>query len=65
MQLILAGGCEVVRMDQMCDNGVVHLMNKVAFSPGGTIASKIRETLELSTLLGAMDAAGLAKILDG
>ena len=65
MQLILAGGCKVVRMDTMCDNGVVHLMTKVAFSPGGTIANRIQVTSELSILLGAVDSAELADILDG
>ena len=55
----------MTKMDEMCDNGVVHLITKVMVPASGTIYDRVNDDPNLTTLNRALSASDLANNLHG
>ncbi|CAH1793307.1 unnamed protein product [Owenia fusiformis] len=65
-KLITATGSPVVMADQMASNGVIHVLSRVMFPiPTMNIVTAVAGGKDFSTLLTAVQTAGLASTLEG
>ena len=55
----------IIITDIPADNGVIHVINRVILPPAKNIMETIREDSRFDTLEAAIDAAGLAGVLEG
>ncbi|XP_072021271.1 protein sll1483-like [Amphiura filiformis] len=66
MNLITATGSPVAKPDQMASNGVIHVINRVMWPiPMGDVVDVVSTMSNFSTLLTAVQAAGLGETLKG
>jgi uncharacterized surface protein with fasciclin (FAS1) repeats len=62
---VLVGDAEVVRTDILCSNGVIHVIDAVILPEMNPIPKVAAEAGNFTTLLAAVEAAGLAPVLLG
>ncbi|XP_071087697.1 transforming growth factor-beta-induced protein ig-h3-like [Haliotis cracherodii] len=60
---LTAEGQRIISPDHVVSNGVVHLMNGVMMPPSGTVVDIVSNDGELTTLLAAVQKAGLTNFL--
>jgi len=58
--VVTAQGAAVTQADVLCDNGVIHFVDHVMMPATKTVVQIVADDPELSTLLTAMTAAGIA-----
>ena len=65
-QIVTATGSPVSNPDQMATNGIIHVIDRVMFPiPVEDIVTAVSKTPMFSTLLKAVEVAGLVKALQG
>jgi transforming growth factor-beta-induced protein len=62
---VTVDGANVVKTDIVCDNGVIHVIDKVILPAGDNIAQVAEQNGSFGTLLAAAEAAGLVPALTG
>ena len=65
IQRTLVEGARITYQDKICSNGVIHRIDHVLMPPVGTLVDLVSTDTELSTLLAAVQASGLAGALVG
>jgi uncharacterized surface protein with fasciclin (FAS1) repeats len=58
-------GARVTKVDMICNNGLLHEVNKVLFPASGNLTATLAANPNLSFLLAAINRAGLAASLNG
>ena len=64
-QIITASGRQVIKPDEVADNGVIHIVDKVLLPPHGTVTDIVANDPVFSILKAAVLAAGLDSVLAG
>jgi uncharacterized surface protein with fasciclin (FAS1) repeats len=62
---LVIGGATVVATDVNCTNGVIHVIDQVLLPESKRIPAVAKKAGQFNTLLTAVSAAGLGKVLDG
>jgi uncharacterized surface protein with fasciclin (FAS1) repeats len=62
---VSVNGATVITADVQASNGVIHLIDEVILPPQPSIAALAAGTSDLSTLVAALQAAGLVSTLEG
>ncbi|XP_060597006.1 protein sll1483-like [Ruditapes philippinarum] len=58
-------GSQVIALDKVASNGIIHVLNKVMMPPEGDIVDIVAKTSDVSTLLSLVQQAGIANALKG
>ena len=62
---LVVGGATIVATDINCTNGVIHVIDRVLLPEPKRIPALAKKAGQFNTLLAAVSAAGLGKVLDG
>ncbi len=62
---LVIGGATVIAADINCTNGVIHVIDQVLLPESKRIPAVAEKAGQFNTLLAAVSAAGLGKVLDG
>ena len=62
---LMIGGAKIVSTDINCTNGVIHVIDRVLLPEPERIPALAEQAGQFNTLLAAVSAAGLEKVLDG